>query len=309
MVHSAHLDLNSKAVSFKVARKNAPAGSSVDTVSEDDIAYAINCPVVLTSANDEVTQKIDCEIMFAQRAKGENGTAEFSYMVRYVGGGSMGSNSHVVTFEESVKASRLQYRETTDLMMSKKKQNHGGKQGAPQQGKENVVPPCSSASEGEGESSTEPADPSVQSMERSRKPNVVKMQQKRKKDLRGLPKMGVDTREVRASGPHRSATITPKDKTPKRPPRQPRDCIKIHPELSSKVQGRHEEDRYEKSVRKPAIGDKVQGSTVADQSKGLDLEVVHHKDHKRKAEMTGDVSEKRIRWEPPHSWFENDGAI
>ena len=245
----------------------------------------------------------------------ENGTAEFSYMVRYVGGESMGSNSHGVTFEESVKASRLQYRETTDLTISKIEQNHGGKKGAPQQGKENVVPPCSSASEGEGESSKEPADTSVQSMERNKKPivhnNAVKMQQKRKKDLRGVPKMGVDTREVQASGPHRPATITPKDKTPKRPPRQQRDCIKINPELSSKVQGRHEEDRksYEKSRKKPAVGHEVQGSTVANQSKGLDLGVVHHKDHKRKAEMTGNVSEKRIRWEPPHSWFENDGAI
>mmetsp|Transcript_21559 Transcript_21559/g.38933 ORF Transcript_21559/g.38933 Transcript_21559/m.38933 type:complete len:360 (+) Transcript_21559:71-1150(+) len=291
VVHSINLDILSKTLVFML-KKNVPDGlSSIDTVLEDDIAYAANCPVVVSSTGAKPSNNLDGEIIFARPVKGANGN-EMSYIVRY------SARTNHVRIEEGVNAGRLKYRETEAMS---KQQRHGGKR--------EVKFPAISSTVSEEEHSKEPSEIVIVedgvSKNRCKKPRSIqkklKLEKKRRKDedpsLRGLAKV--------KAGMHQ-----PKD-----------DRIKVtqyegYHELP-KVQRREISKNHERIPgKKHVISDKDQEYVQEDPSDYQDKDYrdagiggVCRKSCKRKAEMTKKVSEKRVCWEPPHSSYENDGAI
>ena len=98
VVQTVHLDIVQKKLVYTVSRKCKNSNSDtndkqslvLDTVSEDDITYAFNCPVTLTSKSDDaagdddgdVNKKIAGEIMFA-----ENVEDEMLYVVKLIPSG------------------------------------------------------------------------------------------------------------------------------------------------------------------------------------------------------------------------------
>lgn len=126
LVQTVHLDIVQKKLVYTVSRKCKNSNSAndkqslvLDTVSEDDISYAFNCPVTLTSKSDDAAgdggddddnssnKKMNGEIMFS-----ENVEDEMLYVVKLIPSGvEEGGESHIIRFEDGVKASRLRYRE------------------------------------------------------------------------------------------------------------------------------------------------------------------------------------------------------
>ena len=125
VVQTVHLDIVQKKLVYTVSRKNSHSKSDtndkqslvLDTVSEDDLSYAFNCPVTLTSKSDDAggddgddvssNKKMAGEIMFA-----ENVEDEMLYVVKLIPSeDEEGVESHIIRFEDGVKASRLRYRE------------------------------------------------------------------------------------------------------------------------------------------------------------------------------------------------------
>jgi len=139
VVQTVHLDIVQKKLVYTVSRKKSHSKSDtndkqslvLDTVSEDDISYAFNCPVTLTSKSDDAAddddgdnssnKKIAGEIMFS-----ENVEDEMLYVVKLIPSGvEEGGESHIIRFEDGVKASRLRYREVVaKAVPSKQQQQH-----------------------------------------------------------------------------------------------------------------------------------------------------------------------------------------
>ena len=109
IVRAVSLDIISKRLVFKVQRKH---DESVHTVLENDIGYATNCPISLSSStatNASSETPMDGEVMFAKPIKDcENGNSEMTYIIKLL---PAGGEKHVIKIEEGVKASRLKYRE------------------------------------------------------------------------------------------------------------------------------------------------------------------------------------------------------
>ena len=101
IVQAVSLDIISKRLVFKVQRKH---DESVHTVLENDIGYATNCPISLSSSTET---PMNGEVMFA-KIKDENGNSEMTYIIKLL---PSGGEKHVIKIEEGVKASRLKYRE------------------------------------------------------------------------------------------------------------------------------------------------------------------------------------------------------
>ena len=126
VVQTVHLDIVQKKLVYTVSRKKSHSKSDtndkfkqslvLDTVSESCISYAFNCPVTLTSKSDDdagddgddsSNKNMAGEIMFA-----ENVEDEMLYVVKLIPSGvEEGGESHIIRFEDGVKASRLRYRE------------------------------------------------------------------------------------------------------------------------------------------------------------------------------------------------------
>ena len=135
VVQTVHLDIVQKKLVYTVSRKNTQSKSAndkqslvLDTVSEDDISYAFNCPVTLSLKSDDAAgdgddssnKKMAGEIMFA-----ENVADEMLYVVKLIpSGDEEGGESHIVRFEDGVKASRLRYREIAAKAVPSKQQQH-----------------------------------------------------------------------------------------------------------------------------------------------------------------------------------------
>lgn len=138
VVQTVHLDIVQKKLVYTVSRKKSHSKSDtndkqslvLDTVSEDDISYSFNCPVTLTSKSDDAAadddgdvssnKKMAGEIMFA-----ENVEDEMLYVVKLIPSGvEEGGESHIIRFEDGVKASRLRYREAVAKAVSSKQQQH-----------------------------------------------------------------------------------------------------------------------------------------------------------------------------------------
>ena len=136
LVQTVHLDIVQKKLVYTVSRKNTQSNSAndkqslvLDTVSEDDISYAFNCPVTLSSKSDDAAgndgddssnKKMAGEIMFA-----ENVADEMLYVVKLTpSGDEEGGESHIIRFEDGVKASRLRYRAVVAKVLPSKQQQH-----------------------------------------------------------------------------------------------------------------------------------------------------------------------------------------
>jgi hypothetical protein len=107
LVLSAHLDIYTKTVIVRIERKSVSGPSSIDTVFDDDVAYASNCPVVLSPMDSNSSEKLDGVVIFAKPVKDETGSHIMSYTVSFSSG-----SRHSFSVEEGVTAGRLKYRET-----------------------------------------------------------------------------------------------------------------------------------------------------------------------------------------------------
>ena len=101
VVLSAHLDIYTKTVIFKIKRKSASGPSSIDTV------FDANCPVVLSPLDSNSSEKLHGVVIFAKPVKDGIGSHIMSYTVSFSSG-----SSHSFRVEEGVNAGRLKYRET-----------------------------------------------------------------------------------------------------------------------------------------------------------------------------------------------------
>ena len=106
IVLSAHLDILTKTVFFKIERKSASGPSLIDTVCDDDISYAPNCPVVLSSMDTTATEAEELRgvVLFAKPARNENGSCIMSYTVSFPS-----QVNHIFSVEEGVTSDRLKY--------------------------------------------------------------------------------------------------------------------------------------------------------------------------------------------------------
>jgi hypothetical protein len=104
VVLSAHLDILTKTVFFKIKRKNVSAPSLIDTVCDDDISYAPNCPVVVSSTGTTTSEELRGVVLFAKPARNENGSCIMLYTVSFSSRGN-----HIFSAEEGVTSDRLKY--------------------------------------------------------------------------------------------------------------------------------------------------------------------------------------------------------
>ncbi len=102
VVTSAHLDISTRTVFFKIERKTVSEPSLIDTVCDDDVSYAPNCPVVHSSIDSTSSEKVDGVVIFAKPVRDEKGSRSLSYTVSFF----LGPN-HFFRVEEGVTSSRL----------------------------------------------------------------------------------------------------------------------------------------------------------------------------------------------------------
>ena len=108
IVKAVSLDIIHKKISYSVARNNDEQGDDdgqlkLDTVAEEDIAYAAGCPVFISSDSPRIRQ--DGEVIYAKLGENKEGNGDVTYIVK------ISEEGHAFRIEEGVNASRLQYRE------------------------------------------------------------------------------------------------------------------------------------------------------------------------------------------------------
>ncbi|KAL9181329.1 hypothetical protein ACHAXT_010134 [Thalassiosira profunda] len=290
VVASAELDIFSKTLAFKVAEKAASsdvgASPSVATVLEDDIAYAAGCPVVLSSAGcGEACEKCDGEVMYVTPMKGDNGK-EMRYIVKTSRPGSTGD----VCIEEGVKPDRLKYREVCSPLPSAKQ---GG-----QSSRNRVVSPVALEKE-----LAEPSEVSVESKESGgvdrKKPGLPN---RTNNDTHAVPAAKRRAKAKHARRDDHGGYYHPGKISSRQYQRE-------HEYSHSRRdwEGKRSYDRY--SGKKPESRGSRESSARRSRDDDYARTKASHNVCKRKSDDTEKPQEKKIKWEPPSTWHEHDGAI
>ena len=316
VIDSISLDIFSKTLVFKVARNQNNAADNgnalIDTVFEDDIAYAVNCPVFLTTATTgdaSSTKHVEGEIMFAKPVQGEN--TEISYIVKVL----TEVSSQYINIEEGVKASRLKYR-IVEKKLQVQVNNEAQEEGAKNSYKNIVPPPSSHVSEGEHSNGSEdPAGLTENSIEGTS--NDIDQYKKRMVKLNNPPR-----KQTRPNQDGFGRRIH--DMSKKRP-------MSNHDHHSSRGERDAKRHHHYDGPRRAGFRRQVSGHSFTSSHSGRKIykgqdrrsnasfrsidQDAQQQDNKAKLSKNELASENKVReenicdWDLPHTWHENDGAI
>ena len=105
VVLSAHLDILAMTLSFKIQRKSKSGPFLTDTVCDDDVSYAPNCPVVLSSmCTITPSEELQGLVIHPKPVRNEMVSRTVSYTVSFSSG-----MDHFVSVDKGVTSDRLEF--------------------------------------------------------------------------------------------------------------------------------------------------------------------------------------------------------
>jgi hypothetical protein len=105
VVLSAHLDILTMTLSFKIERKSKSGPFLIDTICDDDISFSPNCPIVFSFMGTTTPSvKLHGLVIHPKPVRNEMGRRTMSYTVSFFSG-----RDHFVSVEEGVTSDLLKY--------------------------------------------------------------------------------------------------------------------------------------------------------------------------------------------------------